>query len=453
MGIWYLPNDKENQISGTLNIEENGKITLEVMYGFSSLSNIFKSVEIKVIHGRLPNGKDISLFDSLQTNVNFNMPGYPTVVYSPRFAIIGNLYNSLDEVVISEMKATYSNLGNWLNIRPFHIDSDKGRISVDYQVPDSIRYRVGDNEEIEFSFKGKINTNHIDSYAIEQSEVVRFCYKIPVKYEQALDSASQFSDFLTLCIGVKTDILTIQAQDDKGEDVKFIMNMNSISEGDIKEEQIYLQYTSIKDVFEDCYKQWKNKQDSLGPLIWYFIEAHDRGFHIPMSFLKSVQAIEAYSRRLRNNERMPENEFIQWVNSIVSKVENKEDEELIKSIISNEPRLRDRLREIFSEINYLLNISSKKRKSLINKIVNTRNYYTHFDEGLKSKAMSSDMIYYVTILLKSVMRILLMQELGLKSDSILQYFKHDQQLLFVKEKLGYVTLTEPVTIKIDKKDS
>ena len=54
----------------------------------------------------------------------------------------------------------------------------------------------------------------------------------------------------------------------------------------------------------------------------------------------------------------------------------------------------------------------------INRVVDTRNYLTHYDKNLREKAVDGEQLYYVTQQLKIVIVICLLSELGFKFKEI-----------------------------------
>lgn len=438
-GMWFLPDSPKDKLNGSINFDEDGEIKLKLFYNFGGLHELGSNNPLSVIQGFLSNGKKVTLFDCIQTNMELNMPGFPTTEYVCSNAIIGELYNDKEEVIITEMSAEYNYLNYWLNSNPFSIsfnDSDFTKeVYMNYCMPTIESYKISSDETIEFTYKANTSSDRISNFEIHQVELVKFKFAEKVHYLTALNRVSDFADFLTLCIGKITTTLSVKAITTHGNEIELVYPKKLINKEVVKEHELYIKFTYIKDVFEECIKKWNEKKELLNPIIGYFVEAHEREFRIPMSFLKIVQAIEAYSRRMRNNEVLPPNEFESKVESIIAKIEKESDKELIKGMLSNEPRLRQRLIDIFKETNYIIEISSKKSKSLVNKIVNTRNYYTHFDKSIETKILKPEEMFYVARLLKLILRVELMQELGLDEELITQFMNNDQEILYVKKGL------------------
>lgn len=449
IGIWFLPESPDDKLSGSLNIDDKGNCQLKLAENFGGIKGIGSNECVEAILGFLANGKKVTLLNCIQTNQQWGFPGFPVTVYTSTIAIIGEWYNSDEDIVVSEITASYNYLNYWINCKPFSVvkDDEKKEIYMTYCMPKVVTCNV-ENEKIELTYGANCEGDSYSNFEIHQSEFVCFKFKEKVHYKNAFDRVNDFANFLTLCIGKRISALTVTTVNQEGQEVEFIYPRDTRDNGVVKEHELYIKYTYVKDNFENIMKNWLSKKDMLNPIIDYFVDAHETEFRIPISFLKVVQAIEAYSRRMRKNEIMPPEIFEKKVQSILEKIESEDDKRLVKSILSNEPRLRQRLTELFDETNYVFNISSAKRKSYINKIVNTRNYYTHFDKSLEDKILNPTEMFYLSRLIRSVLRVLLLQELGLSQDLIKIRMQEDQGLVSIKEGLGLIPPAKLFDIKI-----
>ena len=155
-------------------------------------------------------------------------------------------------------------------------------------------------------------------------------------------------------------------------------------------------------------------------LISYIIEGYDKVFHIPMTYLKIVQALEAFSRKMRNNNKEDESSYNKKIRYILNSIDNEEYREWLEGKLryANEPTLNSRIKELLKEVDFFLNLTSNERKSVASKISLTRNYFTHFDEANKDNAMTTEEIYYSTVVMQLALRVLIMLELGVDRNLI-----------------------------------
>ena len=445
IGLWYLPSNPEEKLTGTLTIEDNKECELKMAHNFNGLSGLGIN-KLPIIHGVLSNGSKVTLVDSFKSSEQWGFPGFPVSVWRSSLAVIGGHYDSIDELVISEIQTDYTALNFWLNNRPFQIHplSESNELSMHYRMPEVIRIE-GSNSNIEFTYKTDFSGDQFSEFAVKQTEFVKFSFNKGVLYNEALDVVNDFSNFLTLCIGESIDSNNYFSKDADGNPITLLFQKREEEHNTIKDHEIIIKFSYIKDSFEECLKAWNTKKELLEPIIYYFVEAHEKDFHVPTSFLKVVQALEAFSRRMRNNKIWTDEEFQELITRITSDLQE-DDQALVSGAISNEPRLRKRLQSIFSEVNSIFEIPSNKRSSYINKIVDTRNYYTHFDERLKDRILDVEKMYYVSQYMKFVLRILLLRELGINEELIKQRLMQNHEFLNIKENL---VPTQPVEIVLD----
>lgn len=458
IGIWYLPSNPTEKLTATLTIDDDNTCKLKVAHNFGGLSAMGVD-ELPVIHGTLSNGKEVTLINSIKTHEQWGFPGFPVSIWSCSLAIVGGIYNNVSDILLSEIKATYEHLNFWLNKNPFKFDTSTTtndslvssvEINMNYKMPDVIKVE-SPNFNIEFTYKVNSSGDNYSKFEINQTELVKFTFKENVHYEEAINTVNSFSDFLTLCIGKPVSCNDFIAKDIHGKDITLLFNSHKGNSEKVKSHEIIIKFSYIEDSFETCIQKWDEKKELLEPIIHYFVDAHEKGFYVPTSFLKIVQAVEAFSRRMRNNKIWSDEEFEAIKERLTSQIQNVEDKNLIAGILSNEPRLRQRLNEILTEVNDIFNISAKKRKSYIHKIVNTRNYFTHFDESLKSQIFDAIPMYYITKYLKLVLRVLLLRELGINNELIKQRMSDNREVFHFKEGLG---LTAPREFKpIEKQEN
>src|SRR5690606_30630984 len=110
------------------------------------------------------------------------------------------------------------------------------------------------------------------------------------------------------------------------------------------------------------------------------------------SFLNIAQAVETFHRRFRNNLVLPKDEYEKKKRDIMGAVPIEHKDWLKDKLnFANELTLHQRLEQMLSEFsNQTLNTVIKNRVEFIRDIKNSRNYYTHYDSKLKTKAKNGE---------------------------------------------------------------
>jgi hypothetical protein len=153
----------------------------------------------------------------------------------------------------------------------------------------------------------------------------------------------------------------------------------------------------------------------------FFTVQYTPSMYLEQQFLGVVQAVESYHRRRNRKGIFPEEEHRALVKTILTHTAKEHRNWLHNRLrYSNEPTLRDRLRELVElthDVSLPLNsAATPSRKAFIQKVVDTRNFLTHYDSSLKNKAADGFELYRLTQVLSFLLQACFLLELGLPSE-------------------------------------
>jgi len=94
---------------------------------------------------------------------------------------------------------------------------------------------------------------------------------------------------------------------------------------------------------------------------------------------------------------------------------------------ANEISLAQRIKDIIKPFKSFLG-TNNCRKKLIRKIVDTRNYLTHHDESLKSKAAVGRDLWLLCLKMEVIFQLQLLQLLGFTQEQIEDILKNNRKL-------------------------
>lgn len=437
IGYWYLPDDEQNKIYGTLQTDENNNLELKLCGIFGRLNEQFNYKDIKVINGFTKCGKKITLLECSEERFDFSMPGIPSKNYTPQYMIIGEHFNCLDDIKINSVSSRFIDLSKWIRIAPFEKKmQDEGKeFILRYKLPEPRVYKLK-NHTVKLSFDSDINGDSLRKCTIYQKTSINFEDLGEKSLDSTLDLINDFSEFLTLCIGERVNPYDIEAVTESGNKISITWNGMLLNEDSKKTlHNILVPYPFIEDKFQQCLENWYEKNEKLKPIINYVVEAYEKVFYVPMSFLKIIQAFEAFSRRMRENCKIDIEAHQNRVNYIIDKIDNDDYKKWLIDRLrySNEPNLNSRIKDLFTELDFIITMSGKEKKRIANKITLTRNYYTHFDESNKENAMSVNEIFYITNYILLGLRVLIMMELGLEKEFIRGQIDNTNELWFLND--------------------
>lgn len=100
-GYWFLPSNPQKKVAGILTYTKGRDAFLELIGSFEESSDeaLEKCGKVyEIIYGITSDAKDITLFQSMQTNYeNASNSTFPIIRYETRLFIIGKHSSGLDE--------------------------------------------------------------------------------------------------------------------------------------------------------------------------------------------------------------------------------------------------------------------------------------------------------------------------------------------------------------------
>jgi len=452
-GLWFLPNDIENKISGILIYNPHDDYSELELFG--NLSNYEDGKVIEIVLGTTLDGEDITLCNCRIVSSRSTMTPSSKKIYLSKlkseFILCGAHITKAEDLVFQKISTEIYNFENWVGIHGFSDDTEdpNNEINFNYQRPKPIEFEINDKTkgEIKFFISTKepvLNTE----FNFKQSTRLSFNSSEFVSFHTLLNHVYNFQDFLVLSLFTHTVPYNIVLISDRiftthhrgelkiSKEIKLLTRqVKKISRAQPKHTfQMLFTYKDIQKEFPVIIRKWYEKyeilKDSFG-LFFYQFYVNDK--YLNVLFLNLAQATESFHYHLNPNQKLLETkEFRDRRDRIESKLSEDIDLFLwIKPYIKNDLYLDIRLSEIIEKycndilLSYIGDIESFKRD-----IKNSRNYYTHFNPTLKNKALKG----YELLDLYTKLRMLLISafliEAGFEKDTLTKFFKKNGSQVF-----------------------
>lgn len=314
-----MPSHQDGQVAGTLTIEADGFLRLELYGGFGmeEAGLDFGRKTDKVIHGRCyaPNGhmKNISLFEC-HSALNYNFSStFPITRYTCQFALIGFHIDSMNTPAFFEAHVAFEelaywcppkNITTWLNITTVTISFDH---SEEKEMMAEIE--MEDGEKLRLNQGGSYRPEY-PKIMIEQSTFLEVA-KEGLSGMDVLGAARKFERFLSLAMltPVEHGSITLRSRDcyqtmENGEpyyhSIELVSHSYRVeSVGKVKQYEMLFKYEDVADGFDGMYKRycsdlsiaqiWSNLIDSL----------EKKRVFSSNDFLVVVQALDGFAIRFR----------------------------------------------------------------------------------------------------------------------------------------------------------
>ncbi|MEL7077253.1 MAG: HEPN domain-containing protein [Cyanobacteria bacterium J06648_1] len=236
-GIWFLPNNPENEIVGILKFSPDLNTELELMGSLfaepenQSETEIFERAlgkkEVPIVLGILSNGKKVTLYKNLVFGEGIGKALTETKCY-PTFIIKGIHFSTVEDIKFDSLSFHYSHLESWLRIQNIQVsmipDSNKKRIealNVSYRPLEKTKLCSIDDFElylrdIELNptplHFASVFRDHISNIEVSENKRFELTANTHKIIEEFLNTLDNIQSFLVFSMGQSVQITTLETK-------------------------------------------------------------------------------------------------------------------------------------------------------------------------------------------------------------------------------------------------
>ena len=450
-GYFYLPQNKDNKVFGMITYYPNDEILIELA-GSLIESEYFGFYEADIILGDSLDGKKLTLYKCYISNRSNSFPGYVSNKYSVLYLFIGAHFSNLNSIIFTEVYFQFNNLDKWLDISGFKIDDSKHQsdkeLKITFKLPERVENKLDERTSFGFSFSHSEFRTNIFQRETHLEQNTHLYFKFDSGYatlDTILDLSNAFQSFLAMATLRSTYPYSIilfnpnvnYQHEDKinNQEIQLIYKRNKIFDESrsIEKFQMLFTYQDIKSDFQKIFLKWLTVRNDLEPSINLLFEYFYKSNIFTVNhFLNIIHAVETYHRRMFNNYSIDKEDHEKRLRSINESVPEEYREWLKEKLsFSHEPSLKERLIEIIDSIkNDVLLEAIGNKDEFIRDAKNSRNYYIHFSERLKEKALKGSKLYYLSEKLKYILIYSLLKDTGISEEIISNVFTKNKYELF-----------------------
>lgn len=451
-GEWWLPEKPEKKISGILTMKPEEYPALELHGSFEE--NIIKSSDedfkkINIICGNSLNGKEITLQGCYTSNINNNVNVESGKKYTTARIMIERIFlghHFSEEPKFKELIVEFPYLSNWMNKRTFNVQrEDEQQTTINF-IPWSKECSVED-VKILFYIGNDINESYgqSDSFNLNKTAFIKIIANDEISYSQLSSYMWGVNNFFNFAVGKETFPCKMkgsvknpnQELERAGvqKEIEIILPAKNDYQGkDSAIAQLLpLPLGIIESNLEDILKRWFEKQKSLEWVFnLYFGYRRNKNSYLNDQFLAIVHALEVYYNCSIKETYLSKEDYEQKVKEPLIKEIDKlteingglKDSLKNKLKYGNEKSLFNKLKAIYEKKEELckqLGID----KTLLQKIKDTRNYFTHYTETEdKNNILSWEETAKTIIKLKAMLELFILEEIGLNNDEQNRFINH-----------------------------
>ncbi len=430
-GKWWLPTSPNKRIAGRLKFSQEEGAILLVDGNFSEKEK-GPFINPEIINGLSSAGVDITLYNCIQRKLTLHDGSHATSEFSAHFIFVGINFEKQGDMIFHRMKIHYSRLDEWLGVTGFETKKDGEEITIKYRRPDSVLAIVNDELRLEIVFSYSWSPFMLNEANLKQTSLIQIDTTHPKNFDEFQPIMRQMQNFLTLAnlepvypssiIGI-TDFQTWK--EDNVINYPQVGIFYQLAGATLPQDRAsssmpLFSFKSVSSKFEELIINWFRKMELLEPVEQlYFGLFYNPSMYSEQKFLCCIQAVEAYHRRTTDNMELPPIEHEERLSKILKNTPQ-EYKDWLKDELehSNEPSLRKRLKELLRENKSILKDYIADQKKFINKVIDTRNCFTHYTTESCNRAAKKEELHQITEQLKMMIEICFLSELGFSQNEI-----------------------------------
>jgi hypothetical protein len=416
-GLWWLPSDESQRLSGTLTVTKGGA-ALELIghFGYELLSETetqntysLALAEQPRIVGLSTTGKPITLEGHRVANHRENFPGIPTAIYKRNVTLIGKQFAEAEEIGVDEISIHASDLNTWAQISGFdtnlgmekHKEKDYyvfSNVEIRFEAPNDIEIPLarGERAFIRFNAPSEGIGPGTDHIALTQQAALHLRFAKRASLDRVFDRVGQIRNFLSLAVGRPVAILSVTGyQDDYVRDrtetplpIELLWEIPHNPTPPTRRRhpsEMLFTLPEATPAISNVLRNWFAKQERLKPVFnLFFGMRYHPSMYLDVKFLAYAQAVETYDYRRR---RKPGNKTLAQ-------------------------RMGDVLDECRTVSKRIVGAKPEDQAAFIEAFKNSRNYYTHYNPKLEKKAARGAALHLLSIQLQAIIEMSLLRELG-----------------------------------------
>lgn len=442
-GVWWLPDSSETKVAGQLKINPENYPTLHLNGQFINEEN-FKPF----ILGFTSNGKKITLHRCLRSSQSNSFPGYTVEGYGAVICIIGHHYSDERDISFNKISMSYEGFEGWMGKNLFRTDIDKDveekEMVVRGKLPEIIEVNMTDFS-IQISYSVNVSSGTYVENIQKTTAWITIDFNDTVGINHIWEYIKNISNFIDLGLGKRTNLLKLKARAEYMTDypneveLYYPLYINKEITG-LHPFHMVFTYPNISSHFEKYITNWFYFVNRYEPTYDLFFSTFKNPYiHKVDKFLSLVQALESYHNRKYDDDYvMPPDKFTLLSAQIKCVIVNTEPDPLNRDFLVsrmnfwNRKSLRRRLREIYEDNTELFDRFIDDRDDFISKLVDTRNYYTHYGESVKSSLIDEKSLPLYSQKIMWMIVIIILTELEFSKELKISSFENYQKWASIK---------------------
>jgi hypothetical protein len=441
LGDWFLPDNPERKIAGRLyytpqSIELHLNEAFQPLFG--EIQGSDKPQIYSVINGITTKGEAITLLNAYRTRItmNFGSGGLrQPEVLTTSWLFIGANFNG--DITLNNVSFRVPALQFWRSLPTIDQVLEKENITDNIKstsfnilgIEKEITPVPSIDSTIEWAISRSSTTDFYTSLSVAVFSWVIIKPSLPQPIEWFIEQYQKLSTLLAFLAGspMSCDCIEASLPNDL-RDISVLVTMRDNRICSYKNQSNF--FMTRRDLGIDLNKvidRWfaiYPKIQNPSQLALSVISSEKLWLYI--MFLSLIQALEGFHRALYKGNYMEENCYEKVKAVLIESIPTKLESSLRDSLCSrlrygNQVSLMKRLNELVQELSLPIRKTILGENGNIPRSwIDTRNYYTHWDEELKNISLDNENIYFSTIRMQNLLQVLYLNLAGIPQEVILK---------------------------------
>lgn len=432
-GFWWLPDNPDERVSGTLSFSQEDGPSLELLGVFGGFLAFNKEMDERItIHGLTKKGKKVTLLDAFVTNRQMNMPGIMNEKYRPHLVCIGHHMAEKNDAIFDKSFFRFERLEEWLGSQPFKqdwlFDPPRLNLFVDKGQAEQLTafgdFKIGRSSNLNTGGSGRT------AFSVKVLSFLDCETTGPVPLEDHFQVANRLQELASLCTGHYLPMthlsLRVHGTAMEGrppEEVEVFAQMQHPEAGSRPQhEHPLFSARELLAANERAVENWFKQYETLSPAIdLFFAVTGEKRMFTNIRFLLAIQALEVFHRRTKKGGLMAKADYRKLRKQLVAAIPRGIAPEMSEKLeglynFANEPSLMQRLEAILASVNEDFGeIVPGFTDRFARRVVDTRNYNTHFTATLEAKAMDGADMWWASRRIIMLLTYLFLKNIGIKA--------------------------------------
>lgn len=445
-GYFWLPDNPDRKIPGTLTIKDGGYAELEIVGLFdNSIKAVNKQDDLNRIIGHVEKDGLVTLDKCFYKNKNISLGGISKSNIHVNQVLSGVAYDKDEDVTFNTFSFSVDCLDEWVYISGINVDTDieNRTATIRYNPPESITYKLDNQMELEICFAYTLpGFPNITEAKITQRVYFKLKCNFLRPLSEFIEIAYKITNLMCFAIDDTVSLKRLSAtsneiQQDGGNGKSYPVSINiyyasiPFTEKAPKKtwHEMLFTFGVIKENAQEVINRWINSYETISPAFnLYFSTKIGAQRYLDGKFLALAQGLETYHRRTSTETLMDVTEFSSLVSIILEHCpEDRTDWLQGRLMHGNEVHLGKRIKSIIEPFKDHLG-NSKYRSKLIRAIVDTRNYLTHYNEDLKESAAHGKDLWSLCLKMEAIFQLHFLKLIGFSDGEISNVIENSYSL-------------------------